>query len=253
MKKISLALLLLLAAGLLSACGTVDISLEDQSDEGPTPVVPDSDDGAMTSEPQPSETVKPTLLPATPEDVATVEPVITSEPPTTGPQDETSGPADWLQYRNDEFGVELWHPPGTYIEEREPSSPEAWNEKLPDGLVEEQLYSAVVFQDLEGEGNPASRQAILEIKLVANRDGVPLSAMAELFSFRCPGPLAEPLGSTTMSIQLMGYRYTCEGMMPFVEFWAPYADQNDTLFGAAWAAMFSPLSEDILATVTFDH
>jgi hypothetical protein len=215
--------------------------------------VTDSDGEEMTPEPKPSETVKPTMPPATPEDVTTAEPVMTSEPPTTEPKDEASGPTDWQQYRNDEFGFELWHPPGTYIEEQEPSSPEAWNEALPDGLVEEQFYSAVVFQELDGPDTPASRQAILEIKLVANPDDRTLGVMAELFSYRCPGPLTEPLGATTMSIHLMGYRYTCEGMLPFTEFWAPYADQSDTLFGAAWATMFSPLSEDILATVTFDQ
>lgn len=233
----------------LSACGTLEVGVEETSAdngtataevESPTPTITTSDETPST------------FVTVGPDDNSSAEPTPAATESIAEPQqDSGTNPPGWQIYRNDEFGIELLHPPGTYIEEMEPSSPEFWSVDIPEGITEEQLFSAVVFQEGGGESDSPSRQAILEIKLVANPEATSVIEMADLFSRRCPGALLESLEATTISVHLMGYRYTCEGMMTFTELWAQYGDRSDVIFGAAWAEMFSPLSENILSTVVF--
>jgi hypothetical protein len=225
MKRFKFATGMLISSFLLSACGIIEVGVEDQTEEPLSPASTAIVDEQVTAEIETAMPVNPTEESETSSEMTTAEPPLAATEVVDQPNEETgSNPPGWLRYQNEDIGIEFLHPPETYVEEREPSSPVTWNESLPDGLVEEQLYSAIVYQDIEQENPPANRQAILEIKLVAN---------------------------PTVSVHLMGYRYTCEGMMPFTEFWALFGDHTDIIFSAAWAEMFSPLSDDILATVTF--
>lgn len=252
MKMLVCTLGIMLSAVLLSACGTVEIGLEEQPVATATPVPTDVNEMQETPLSTLTTTAPSATATTTPENSTPVEPLSPDKEVTTEPQGESgTNPAGWLHYQNDEFGIEFWHPSGTFIEEGEPYSPEFWSVEFPEGIIEEVLFSAFVLQDGGGGDDSPTRQNIVEIKAVANPDALSVSEMAELFSHRCPGQILEPLEATTISVHLMGYRYSCEGMLPFSEFWAPFDGQTDMLLGAAWAEMFSPLSEDILATVTF--
>jgi len=253
-----------------SACGTLQIELEPPAatDEPAAMAtgVP-SPDPALTATPGPlGLTHVMTALVRTesggPQD-PTVVVVDTSESQTEAqatPEPSVgsdSAPLDWQVYRSDDYGIGLLHPPGTFVKLIEPASPTACSVELPACIVEEQVFSAVVMRqeaDQSGLPDAGGSQAILEIKVATNPDGQTVAAMADLFSQRCIGALIAPVEATTISAQLEGYRYTCEGMAAFTEFWAPFGDRTDLLFGAAWAVAASPLSEDILSTVTFvDH
>ena len=41
--------------------------------------------------------------------------------------------------------------------------------------------------------------------------------------------------------------------MVFTEFWAPYGNHPNVLFGAVWADSFSPVVEEILSTVSLSE
>jgi hypothetical protein len=252
MNKYLCALGVISSAILLSACGTIEVGLEEQVAATATQI--QTVDGESQDTPGSTLTAavpSPTVT-ETPETSTTIEPLPTGEAGTAESQGESgTNPPGWLYYQNDEFGIEFWHPPGTFIEEREPYSPEFWSVEFPEGIIEQVLFSASVLQDAGGGDESPTQQSILEIKAVANPETLSVSEIADLFSRRCPGQLLKPLEPTTISIHLMGYHYTCEGMLPFTEFWAPYDGQTGMLLGAAWAEMFSPLSEDILATITF--
>jgi hypothetical protein len=251
MKKLVCTLGIMLSAVLLSACGTIEVGLEEQPVATAAPILTIAGETVET----PVSTL-PTSAPSppattTPESGATIEPLASEEADTAESKGGSgTNPPGWLHYQNDDFGIEFWHPPGTFIEEREPYSPEFWSGES-EPIIEVVLFSVNVLQEAEGGDDSPAPQNILEIKAVANPDALSVGAMADLFSRRCPGEILEQLEPTAVSVHLMGYRYTCEGMMLFTELWAPYGGQTDMLLGAAWAEMFSPLSEDILATVSF--
>ncbi len=109
------------------------------------------------------------------------------------------------------------------------------------------------MQEEGGPFGPSGPQLILEVKLVANPEQASVAVMAERFGQRCPGPRPEALQPTTVSVGLSGFRYDCEGIdgIIFNEFWGPHPSDPQLLIGAAWADMYAPLADDILATVTF--
>ncbi|UCG22674.1 MAG: hypothetical protein JSW55_10860 [Chloroflexota bacterium] len=257
--KYILALGLLLLASLLAACGTIEVGLADEvsvavqgnATEGP------ADGGASGLESTPAPLATPTIAEATM--TPTVEPTATPEP-TELIQEETPAPtavaqfapAGWEQFYDDEYGIELWHPPGTVAIVGEPVRIESWNADFPDVIIEEQVFAVRVMQEEGGALGPPGPQAILSVKLVANVDGNSIGQIADTFSKRCPDGILTQPQPTTINVQLSGYRYSCEGIdgIIFNEFWSPHPEDPQLTFGAAWADMSAPLSDEILATVS---
>jgi len=235
----------------LAACGTIEVSLAD--DEGQESSLVDEVGGDNESAPTPSPAATATKSP-------TLEPTMTAPPPaatlaaTVAPTAAAqNAPADWQRFYDAEYGIELWHPPGTTVVIGEPARPEFSNVEFPEGIVEEQLFVVRVMQDEGGSFGPPGPMAILEVKLVANQEAKNVALLADLYSKRCPGPLRNLPQPTTVNVQLSGYRYGCEGIdgIIFNEFWSPHPTDPQLLFGAAWADMSAPLSDEILATVAF--
>lgn len=258
--------LLMLGAFVASGCGTLEIEFEPAAatqEPAATATGLPSADPTLAPTPGPLGLTHAMTAPVRTESDGPQEPVVVvaaNDAPaeaaeTAGPSaGAAAAPPDWQVYRSQDYGFGLRHPPGTFVRLLEPASPTACSAELPACIVEEQVFSAVVMQQagdqtgLSGAGGPL---AILELKLVTNPDGKTAGAMADLFSQRCVGALLAPVEPTTFSVQLRGYRYTCEGMAAFTEFWAPLGERADLLFGAAWAAAAAPLSEEILSTLTF--
>jgi hypothetical protein len=226
----------LLLAILLTACGTVEVGLLD--DSGETREVTSTTSPAVEPAITEQSSVTPTTAP----------PAETPEAPAASTESVQAAPAGWQQFQDEEHGIELWHPPGTTVVIGQPARPVFSNSDYPEGIVEEQVFVARVMQQ---EGESTAPRSILEVKLVAKPEERPAVEMADLYSKRCPGPLQGPIEPTTINVQLSGYRYACEGMdgIIFNEFWSPVPGNSDLLFGAAWADMFSPLADEILATV----
>jgi hypothetical protein len=254
--KMIIVLGLALLAGALAACGTIEVSLTDedgresslvdQTDDGVNEVVADQE---SVAQPQPTMTATE----ATP-----IVPTATVEVPSASPEETISAPAgaqvapaDWQRFYDAEFGIELWHPPGTIAEIGEPARPEFSSIEYPEGIVEDQLFVVRVIHKEGGALGPPGPQVILEIKLVANPEGKNVGVVADIFSKRCPGELLSLPQPTTINVHLSGFRYDCEGMMVFTEFWSPYPADPQIVFGAAWSDMSAPLSDEILATVAF--
>ena len=252
---------ILLLASLLAACGTIEVSLADEVSVvelgDVTGESADGSTGSLESTPTPlasatnaEATKTPTFEPA-----ATPEPtVVVQEETATSTTVAQTAPVGWLHFIDDEYGVELWHPPGTIVIVEEPATLESWNVEYPDGIFEEQVFVVRIMNEEGGALGPPGPQAILEVKLVANPDGQSIGQVAELFSKRClDGPLTSPQ-PTTVNVQLSGYRYSCEGIdgMIISEFWSPHPRDTQLTFGAAWFERSAPLSDEILATVSLE-
>ena len=242
--------LLLLASG-LAACGTIEIGLANDDDPEGNLIAEtgSAEDVATSTAPVSTATESPAIEPsATP-----LTPAATPTATVTATTTTQDAPAGWTRFYADEYGIELWHPPGTTAIIDEPSRPEFSSVDFPEGIVEEQVFVVRVMQEEGGPFGPPGPQAILQVKLVTNDQGKSVAQMAELYSKRCPGPLSGALQPTTVNVQLSGYRYGCEGIdgIIFNEFWAPHPSDPQLLFGAAWADMSAPLSDEILATVAF--
>lgn len=240
--------LLLLAVG-LAACGTIEVGLADDDGMEESAVSQDRSTDAIATSTSPPAT--PTRR--APDEATSTPTPITADATATVALVETdpSTAADWQQFYNDDYGIELWHPPGTTVVIGEPARPVFSSAEYAEGIVEEQVFVARVMQEEGAAFGPPGPQAILEIKLVTNPQSRRLAEMAELYSKRCPGPLQGPIQPTTINVQLSGYRYGCEGMdgIIFNEFWAPHPADAQLLFGAVWTDMASPLADEILATV----
>jgi hypothetical protein len=228
---------------LATACGTFRIETEPSTAKSePTATTDDLLAAVATPTDQEAEA---TVI------IADVAPTRTDETSTGESSDSsqidqgvTSTPSDWRLFKNSEFGISLWHPPGTSIRLIDASTPTYCGPGGLECIAEEQLFSAVVIQEA------GDQQSVVEFKVVNNPEEKSTAEMAEMFSQRCPGSLTSPLEATTLSVELAGYRYSCEGMMTFVEFWAPFGDRSDRLLGAAWAESAAPLSEEILMTLS---
>jgi hypothetical protein len=256
--KMIFVLGIVLLALVLAACGTIEVSVAD--DDGRESSIIEEESGqAIVTSPQPTATASETTASKTtvPE-TTTAEATATAEVPSPTPEEmETStagaqsAPAGWQRFYDAEYGIELWHPPGTIAEIGEPARPEFSSVEHPEGIVEEQLFVVRVIHEEGGALGPPGPQAILEVKLVANTEGKRVGEVAELYSRRCPGELHSLPQATTINVHLSGYRYDCEGMMVFTEFWSPYPADPQIVFGAAWSDMSAPFSDEILATVAY--
>jgi hypothetical protein len=242
------ALLLMLA---ISACGTIEVGLADESIEDSVLTSNDQDDTFNTEEPRPTATAtdSPLVEPLT----SPTPPVGSTGAPPTATTTAQGAPVGWQRFSDLEYGLELWHPPGTTAVIGEPSRPTFSSPEFPDGIVEEQEFVVRIVQEEGGPFGPPGPLAILEVKVVANPLERTVAEMADLFSKRCPGSVADPIKPTTINPQLSGYRYGCEGMdgIIFNELWAPHPNGPGLLIGAAWADMSAPLSDEILATLSF--
>ena len=157
--KMIIVLGLALLAGALAACGTIEVSLADedgresslvdQTDDGVNEVVADQE---SVVQPQPTMTATE----ATP-----IVPTATVEVPSASPEETISAPAgaqvapaDWQRFYDAEFGIELWHPPGTIAEIGEPARPEFASIEYPEGIVEDQLFVVRVIHKEGGALGP---------------------------------------------------------------------------------------------------
>jgi hypothetical protein len=262
--KFIYSLAILLLAGLLAACGTIEVSLADEvsvvelGDETGEPADEVTGGPESTAAPTATATIATATIAAATE-TRPAEPTVTLEPTAAAPTTTViptavaqAAPAGWEQFYNDEYGIGLWHPPGTVAIIGEPASPTFSSVEYPDVIVEEQVFVVRVMNEEGGAFGPPGPQAILNIKLVANPDGKPIGQVAEIFSNRClDGPLSPPQ-PTTINVQLSGYRYSCVGIDAMIlnEFWSPHPEDPQLTFGAAWWDMSAPLSDEILATVS---
>lgn len=235
----------------LSACGTIEVGLEDEGEEALAQVGSDEGTTVSTAEASPTATAteRPEVAPS-----ATASPAAeTPEASATPSAVVQVAPADWQRFYDETYGLTLWHPPGTTAVIGEPAQPVFSSLEFPEGIVEEQVFVVRVIQEEGGPFGPGGPQVILEVKLVANPEQASVAVMAERFGQRCPGSPPDSLQPTTVTVGLSGFRYGCEGIdgIIFNEFWGPHPTDPLLLVGAVWADMSAPLADNILATVTF--
>jgi hypothetical protein len=260
--KLINGLVMMLLATLLAACGTIEVSLADEISVVELGDVSGEPTDEATGGPESTAAPPATATIAIATQTRPAEPTATPEPTEVVPEETVAptavpqtAPAGWLQFYDDEYGLELWHPPGTIVIVEEPASPVFWSVEFPDEIVEEQVFVVRVVQEEGGALGPPGPHAILNVKLVANPDGKNIGQVAELFSRRCSSGPPSSIQPTTINVQLSGYRYSCVGIDEMIlnEFWSPHTEDPQLSFGAAWWDMSAPLSDEILATVSLER
>jgi len=176
-------------------------------------------------------TPKPALYPAP---INTPTPTLTAIP----------APTDWQTYSNTKYRFSIKYPPNTVIEELSPGTPSFCATNLPECVIEEQVFLATISHtDTVGD--------VLTFKLVKKPPNKSVDEMAEYFSQECLKSIASPFEQVTLSKELQGYKYSCQGLGIVTHFWAPFENHPDTLLGASWFSEEAALAEQIIGTIQF--